>query len=317
MALSSTEQRQFGLKKETSRGTAETGPAKWFPVEKDTTMDYKLNLIDDKALRGIAEEFPPNVGTKVGTGKIKMPLDAQAVGELFASLIGAPTSAQQAATVAYKHTFLRSSTIQRTGYTFFMDYGLVVKKYALGTVKKMVLTGTQDGIVMADWDVLFKSEADGTIGTPAFPTNQYLGFNGVTVKVGGSTNTDIRNWTLNIDNQAAAHRTLSQSQDISDILVKGKLNIGGSFVIFFQSVTERDKFIAGTSNSLEFLCEGATIASTYKHTVDILLPKIYYKAYPFNDVDGLLGANVEFDAKYDISTTKAIQVDVTNIDVSY
>ncbi|PYS91492.1 MAG: hypothetical protein DMF62_02455 [Acidobacteria bacterium] len=317
MSLYSTEQRQFGIKKESSRGTAEAAPAKWYPVDKDTSLDYKLNLIDDKALRGIAEEFPPNLGTTMGSGKIKMPLDAQSIGEFLVSLLGAPTSAQQAATIAYKHTFLRATTIQRTGYTFFMDYGISVKKYNLGTVKKLTLTGPTDGIVMADMDVLFKTEATGAIGTPAFPTNQYLGFNGVSVKIGGSIDSDIKDWTLNIDNGAAAHRTLSQSQDISDILVKGRMNISGNFKIYFQSETERAKFLAGTSQNLRFLCEGATIASTYKYTVDVYLPKIYYKAYPLADLDGLLGATVEFDAKYDTSTTKAISVDLTNADVSY
>lgn len=318
MSLTSTEVRRFGLAKETTRGTIMTAPTKWYPLEKESTMDYKLTLIEDKALRGIAEEFPPNVGVKNGTGKIKMPLDAQTVGEFLQSLLGDVTSSTvQGATVAYKHIFKRTAAIQKTGYTFFMDYGLIVKGYSLSTIKKLTLTGGMDSIVMMDADVLFKSEVTEGIGTPAFPTNQYLGFNGVTVKVGGTASSDIRSWTLNIDNNAAVHRTLTQSQDVSDILVKGKMNIGGTFTIYFQDETERAKFLAGTSNSLQFLCEGAIIASTYKYTVDVTLPKVYYKAYGFNDVDGLLGANVEFDAKYDISTTKAIEVDVTNADVSY
>lgn len=318
MSLSSTEQKQFGLAKESVRGTIMTAPTKWYPVEKESEMNYKLTLLDDKALRGIAEEFPPNLGVKTGQGKIKMPLDAQTIGEFLQSLLGNVTSStQQASSIAYKHVFLRTSAIQKTGYTFFLDYGLVVKGYSLSTVKKLVLTGAVDQMVMMEADVLFKSEVTEGIGSPAFPVNQYLGFNGVTVKVGGSANTDIRNWALNIDNNAAAQRTLSQSQDVADILVKGKMNIGGTFTIFFQDETERAKFLAGTSNSLEFLCEGAIIASSYKYTVDILLPKVYYKSYPFQDVDGLLGANVEFDAKYDISTTKAIEVDVINKDTSY
>lgn len=430
MGLSSLEQLQFGLAKEGSRGTAETAPTKWYPVDKASQMDYALGLLKDENLRGSPEEFPPNAGVKTGTGKIKMPLDAQNCAEFLYSTLGVVSSAEQtvititssnkhidfnigasdldaqiatgdyvigtssatastlckaikdalfaadatgtytvtysrttqkfsiirstgtfnikwitganiangaaailgytaddtagltyvsdnAVKYAFKHTFTRGGTIQRPGYTFFMDRGLSVKKYNLTTVKKMTMTVPVDNLISMEADVLFQTEAAGSIGSPAYPTNEYLGFNGATIKLGGVTNSDIHNLTLNIDNGAKIQRTLNQSQDVADILVAGKFMLDGSFTIFFQDEVERAKFLANTSNTLRITMVSDVIQGTYKYTVDVNLYRIHYKAYPFGEQDGLLAAKVDFTGVYSSTDGKAIQVDVTNQDTAY
>jgi hypothetical protein len=430
MGLSSLEQVQFGLCKEASRGTAETTPTKWYPVDKSSQLDYALALLKDENLRGSPEEFPPNAGVKTGTGKIKMPLDAQNCGEFLYSNLGGVSSAEQTAITitssnkhidfnigasdldaqiatgdyvigttsatastlckaikdallaadatgtytvtysrttqkfsiirstgtfnikwvtgtnvangaattlgytaddtglltyvsdsqvkyAFKHTFTRGTSIQRTAYTLFMDRGLSVKKYNLGTTKKFMITVPVDNLITMEADVLFKTEASGSIGSPAYPTNAFLGFNHATIKIGGVANTDIHNLQVSFDNSAKLQRTLSQSQDGADILAAGKFMIDGSFTIFFQDEVERAKFLANTSNTLQVTMAGDTIQGTYKYTVDLNLYRIHYKAYPFGEQEGLLAAKVDFTGVYSSTDSKAIQVDVTNQDVSY
>lgn len=313
MAYSGTDVRQFGLKKETVRGTAETTPTSWFPISKDSWINPTLALIEDTQLRGAPDQFPATSGIKTYDGKLKMFVDPASIGELFNSLLGSDSSAQQGGSAAYKHTITRNVSPTRPGYTFFFDNGQsLIKKYNLATVKKISINGPVDNIIELEADILAKSEAAGAIGSPAFPTPNYLTFAGCTVKLGGSTYADIKTWKLDIDNGAGILRTLGQSQDPTDILIRNKLKIDGSMTIFFSSETERAKFLAGTSNSLEFLCEGAIIASTFKYTLDINLPKIIYKAYPLGDDGGILAANVTFEAYYDTATSKAIQVDITN-----
>jgi hypothetical protein len=317
MALSSIEQQQFGLKKEAVRGTGETTPTKWYPVEKDTSMEYSLKLIKDQALRGTVEEFPQVAGVKEGKGKVKFPMDPQMMGEFLNSLLGSVSSVQQAATIAYQHTFLKSNSLQHQAYTFFMDRGLDVQAYSLGTVKKMIITGSVDGLIMVENDVLFKGESTQGIGSPAYPTQHYQAFNNVNFKIGGASNTDVKNWQIHIDNNAQVHRTMSQSQDVSDILCRHKLIAGGSFTIFFQNETERAKFLANTVQSLEVVMTGGLIASTYAYLLDILFPQIHYTAYPYHDVDGLLGANVQFEAVYDATATKVLSILLNNTDTAY
>ena len=319
MSYASVEQRRFGLKKEGTRGTAESAPSAWWPIDKDTKFNYDLNHLKDDALRGIPDMYPSVAGPLNGTGKLKLPLDAQACGELFYSLLGDVSSAQQGGSAAYKHTFTRDlDSIERTAYTFFMDYGTsIVKKYNLGVVKAITLTGPVDQLVTMDADILFKSEADGSIGSPSFPTQRYMAFPHTTIKLGGVANTDIRSWQLKIDGGSQPLRTLSQSQDIANILVKAPLNITGNFVIYFQTDAIRDAFLANTTTTFQALIEHDIIASTYKYTVDINLYKIQYKAVPFGEQEGLLAANVDFDAVYSTSDSKTIQVDVTNAATAY
>jgi len=317
MSLYSIESQRLGLAKEASRGTAESAPSKWYPTRGIAQIDYALNHINDDALRGIYEKYPMIAGIKTGEAKIPLYLDAQMAGEFFYSLLGSVSSSQQGGTAAYKHTIVRSSSISPIAYTLFLDRGMNVMKYNLGCVKKIALKSSVDGLIEMDVDALFKTEASGSIGSPSFPTQRYLSFQHVDFKIAGSSNTDVKEWSLSVDNGARAHRTLSGSQDLSDIVSPSKLNIDGSFTIYFQNTTERDKFLANTTSAIRVLMVGSTIASTYKYTVDVNVYAANYKAFPYGEDQGLLAAKATFEGVYSSSDSKALQVDVTNTDTAY
>jgi hypothetical protein len=88
-------------------------------------------------------------------------------------------------------------------------------------------------------------------------------------------------------------------------------------IVFFQNATERAKFLANTTNTLQFLMEHDVIEDTYKYTVDINVYKAQYTAYAYGDEDGLLAAKVEFKGVYSSGDSKTVQVDITNTDASY
>ncbi len=217
---------------------------------------------------------------------------------------------------AFTHTFTRSG-IQPPSYTFFQDRSLGVLKYNLGCVKTLSLKGSVDGLVEADLDVLYKTEASGSIGSPNFPTQKYLSFQHVDFKIAGTSNTNVESWDLKIDNSAKAHRTLNLSQDLDDIIAPEPLMIDGGFEIYFINTTERDKFLANTSVAIRILAAGAIIGGTTKYTVDINLYEAHYKAYPYGEKNGLLAAKASFEGFYSSSDSKAIQIALTNQDVSY
>jgi hypothetical protein len=218
---------------------------------------------------------------------------------------------------AFTHTITQSTSIQKQAFTFFVDRSLNVMKYNLGVVKALKLKGTVDGLVEADAEILFKAEASGSIGSPSFPTQGYLSFQHCDFKIAGSSNANVKEWELNINNSAQAHRTLSLSQDLQDILAAGKMQIDGSFMIYFDSATERDKFIANTAVALRCLAQGATIAGSSKYAIDINIYEARYKAFPYGEDQGLLAASVQFEGYYSTSDSKAIQVAITNQEVSY
>lgn len=318
MALYPIEAQRFGLKKEAVRGTAETTPTKWYPVMKGTEFKYDLALLENDVLKGDPTMMPPIAGAKTGAGKIKLPLDSQTCPEFFRSLLGGLSSAQQAATAAYKHTITLNAGYQKPSYTFFHDYGIDVKKYSLGVVKKIAIGGGVDSLGTFEADVLFKSEIAGaSIGSPSFPTQKYLAFNTMDFKIAGTSNTDIKEWNIEIDNGAMGLKTLNLSQEVNDIIAANKLDIKGGFTIYFSTEAERAKFLANTAVALRMLAVGPLIASTYYHTVDVNIYEAHYTAFPFGDDSGLLAAKVAFTGYYSASDSKAIQIDVTNIDTAY
>lgn len=430
MTLYATEAQRFGLAKEAVRGTAEATPSKWYPTRGLNDLDYKLGLLEDKGIRGVAAKYAPIAGPKTGDGKIPLYFDAQHLGEVCYSLLGGVSSTEDStvtisaannkldftigggeltATVAnatyligttsatastlckaikdalfaadatgtytvtysrttklftiarsagtftlkastgtnvaagiwstigfaatdrsaaitydgtiqveyaFTHTFTQSG-ITPPAYTFFMDRSVGVLKYNRGCVKQIAFKGGVDNLVEVDVDVLFESEASGSIGSPSFPTQRYMGFQHVSFKIAGSTNTNVKEWDLKIDNGARAHRTLAQTQDLTDIIAPEPISIDGSFLIYFADLTERNKFLANTAVAIRVLAQGATIAGSSKWACDINVYEAHYKAFPYGEDQGLLAAKASFEGVYSTSDSKAIQIALTNQDVSY
>ena len=317
----SIEQKIFGLGKESvTRGTA-AAPSVWLPVAKDTEMIYKLNLVKDEQVRDILEVFPSKAGIKDGTGKISgVDVDATNIGEILFSLMGKRADAQEGATVAYSHKFTKDSTVlQNQSYTFYVGRGLSAKQYSLGVVKSVAMKGTVDGKAKLDADVLFQTETtDSAAITPTWVDPTPFMFYNTQIKTGGSADiTTIKDWNLTIDNQSFAKRVLNQSQDIVDVVTAGKLQVSGGFTAYFEDEARRTLFLAATSTTLEIICTGGAIATPYNYSLDINMPHILYTAYPFGEVDGLLGAAVTFDAYYDVATSETIDITLINKTTAY
>jgi hypothetical protein len=311
-----TQAQRFGLCLEASRGTAETTPTKWYPTRGLAEMNYGLKLLPDTGIRGSQNKYAPVAGIKMGEGKLPLHFDPNTLGEICYSLMGAKASVQQGVTAAYAHTFTRSGILP-PAYTFFLDRSLGVLKYNRVCVKSLSLKGSVDGLVEAEADVLFQTEASGSIGSPSFPTQRYQSFANVDFKIAGSSNTNVKEWDLKIDNGAKALRTLALSQDLTDIVAPDLLSIKGGFLIYFANTTERDKFIANTAVAIRVFSVGATIASTYKYTVDINIYEAHYDAFPYGEDQGLLAAKASFEGFYSSSDSKALDIILTNTDTSY
>ena len=317
MALAAQKSFRFGLAKEAARLTAEAAPTKWYPLIPDPEIKYGPQLLNDDGLRGVFADYEPIAGRSPGTGKFKIVADAQVLGELMRSMLGAPTSAQQGGTAAYQHSYTLNTGVQPNTYTFFMDFGgsVGVKKYNGCVVKSMNFTGPVDGLIMVDVEFLFITEVAGSIGSPSFPTQRYFNFKNVTYKIAGSTNTDVMGWELSIDNQAHHLMTLAQAYDAQDIVVTDSIVVKGSMAINFQNETERNKFLANTAVAIQMLIEGAVIASTFKWTLDLPVTAAHYQEYPFGWENKLLASKVNFQGFH--NGTSIILPKLINVDTAY
>src|SRR5688572_3824773 len=111
----------FGLKKEGTRGTAESTVTRYLPVGPASEMNYVRELIQGDHVVGRKVRLAPVAGQKTGTGQITdIWAEPNNIGELFYSLFGSLSSAQQGGTAAYLHSISQLATHQHPGYTFYL-----------------------------------------------------------------------------------------------------------------------------------------------------------------------------------------------------
>ncbi len=318
MPLYAIEQKWLGLAKETTRGQA-VAPTKFYPIGADTEMEYKLNHIEDELLRGRFEKYPPYAGTKEGSGTINLNVNAKNIGEFLYSLLGSvETTDIGGAGNAYRHIFKRSNSITMPSYTITVYRGINAKQYPLSVVKTITFSYPVDNIVKASIHLLFQSEINYTNPpTPTFTEQDPFMFHNVIIKIGGNQVNNIKDMSITIDNGSVPLRALRGSQDIYDIVSHAKLTISGSFNVYFENEDERIKFLSNTSNSLEIISTGDVIEPGHNYRLEIKLPQIHYTAYPFSNLDGLLGASVSFNSYYNQTANNSVEITLINTNSSY
>lgn len=319
MGVASIREKVVGLKKEGTRFTAESAATVWLAPDGSSEFTPAPELLEDVGVRDIKAKFPSILGRIAGTGAINgLPVDDDNIGELMYSLLGSESSAQDGGT-AYTQTLTENAGVEYPVYTMFMDRGasLGVKAYEGCQVNKISLEQAENERLMATVEVIFKRETSGSMGSPTFVNPTPFVFNMLNLKLGGVAQTNVKNLSLSIDNQAHPTLVLNESRYLDNIVADAGLLIEGSFNLYLHSNTEYDKFMSNTTTYLQLKWVGAQIASTgYYSTLDINLYKIEYTAYPYGELDGLFGAAVTFRAVYSTSDSKQIQVEMTNTDSS-
>jgi hypothetical protein len=322
MAEYIVDRKQFGIKKEGTRGTCETAPASWLYCSRDSELNYGLEHDPHDRIAGVVEgEFAPEAGRKVGTGKWTMDLEAQTIGEVLHSLLGGYTGAQDSTTTAYTHTFTKTTSTQHQAYSLFVDRGVNPYGYALGVAKSLEVTLDAKGRGQAAVEWLFKSEQTRDAFSPSLPTPDPLMFYQAQVEIADTTvGARVDGLKLKIDNGAEAIWRYNQSQDCADIVVAKKLMVEGGFDMYFTSTAERADFLANTSRKIELNITGDQIGSTgsyFRFLATLYAAK--YTAVPFDTElrGGLIGASMAFKGFYSISDSKALQIIVGNTSTTY
>ena len=316
-----TEQKKFGFKKEASRGTAESSPNKFLAVGADSELNYATVLLPDDKIRGFKERFPSAPGVKEGTGTLAaVDVEASTVGDLLMGCLGSVATAQPDAVnspTVFRHTFSRLNALLMPSFTFFVDRGVSIKRYPLTVIKKLAFAGAVDGKAQVASDLLFKSEEPGSAFTPSLGSPKPLMFFQTDFKIDGVSDLNVKSWSLSIDNGSVAQRTLNQSRDAKDIVSPGRFIIDGGLEIYFETDAQRQKFIDAGAADLNLILTGDIIEDTFKNQLEFKLPEVRYSAYPYGNLEDLLGAKVVFQAQYNAAAGYSIQAVLTNAVTGY
>lgn len=322
MANARIEEKAFIIKKEAVRGTAEAAPAGGvaLPVLAASEVNFVPVILEDEKLRGDPETREGQGGIRVGTGALELEPGADKLGELLLSLLGAVVTDQPDvgnAPTVFRHRFTKLGSALHPMYTLFVERKTHQKKYEGLVSNQMTFNVPIDNRIAVSADVMFKNEQAGPAITPDFSTDlNSLLFSDVAIEIAGAGSSIVRSASIVVNNNTVEKRVLSGSRDAVD-LCAGRLNVNGTFQMYFEDDVERDKFIATTVSAIKITAAGQILEDVQKATLELDLPRILYTAGPISEVDGILVQDFAFTAYKDAVAGYQVQAELISLVTAY
>ena len=206
-----------------------------------------------------------------------------------------------------------SLTVGTTRKSFTVEEAQMdISQYRVYTgvmVDKLEITVPASGIVTAKFDLLGKNQSalaavtiDADTNWTAAVVRQPFTDNGVSgfVKEGGTATGIITNIQMVIDNGHAKNYTVGT--DVIRDFTAGNIKVTGTVSVFFEDAVMYNKFINGTSTSLDIKLDDGT------NNFEILLPNVKLTgATKTINGNGPVTMSMPFKALYDGTTTSNIK----------
>lgn len=319
---------QFGIAKETVRGTPETAASYYIPFH-ESTMDEKRDMVTEDQSRGVIEgSTGDQVVKKYVESTLKAPIGDKHFGLILLAALGAVSDGAHAGeTIVYDHTYTVGESAQHQALSLFIDDPLAAAdyKFGLGSVKSLEITYERGKFIDYSLALLSKAGVTATL-TPSSTTENLFLHNDLTFKVAanlagltGATAMLIRSFKLKIEKSLESDDVLG-SLDPSDFLNK-QFKTSGEVECVWQNESDfKTAFLAGTQKALrlDLLKSGITIGTSANPELQIDLAKVVFTelSRPIS-VNNVVTQRLQFNAHYSITDTKMITARLTNLAASY
>jgi hypothetical protein len=316
---------QFGIGKETSRGTPNAAADFYIPFT-ELDINEKINLINDEQSRGIIED---SVGASItkqwAEGQWKAPIGDKHFPLVLFSILGSKAVSGPVDS-AYTHTITVGQSAQHPALSLFIDDPLGAQDYSHGNG---MLTQVQINYQLAQflsYSASFKAKKGGTATlTPAATAEnrflpQHLTFKLASAYSGLSAASAqvIKSLQLTITQNLEDDDVLG-SVTPADFLNK-QFTIEGTVEALWQNESDfKTQFLAGTAKAMRIdLISDVLIGATATPQLQINLAKCIFKELtrPVR-INDMVKQTLSFKAHY--STTDSLLVSVTakNLQATY
>lgn len=266
---------------ETTEGTM-VAPTFFLPASA-FSIDSTVEPVIPSQIRGDRDMYVAMPGPYSVSGTFDMELTTSYVGSLLASALSAYGGVTSSAYAGggYQHVFVPGNN--SATYSFetsaadilFMRYGGI-------RVNTLEIRGAFGEIVTSTWGLEGTTRAKQGSGASEFylTNTQYpLHFTGASVKINGSTVSNVKNFTFNVNNNIERIGTLRKTVAWSRTDL-GKREIGLTMTMDFQNTTDYDLFLAGTEMAVQLHLEGNYISGSSgpRHTLVLDIPRAFYSA---------------------------------------
>lgn len=314
----------IGIKKETTRGTAETSATFWLP-KMSFSYDDKIEQVVDESSYGIIEDSTgASIIGKFAEGEFEGKIGDKSIGLLILSTLGSVSTTGPSQTSVYTHTFTVQEDNQCDSITILQDDPNQDYKYALGMIDSFDLDVSlgQFCKVMCS----FRSLVGATASlSPSYSVeNNFLPQHGSIVYadslagLDAGTTVSLKSIKLTISKNLEDDRKIG-SVNAVDILNK-QMSIEGSAELIFDAETFKTFMLADTAKAVRIRLTNTdvTIGSSLNPKLTIDLAKVKFSEFTRNyGNDDIVTVALSFKAFYSISDSKMITVELINEQSSY
>lgn len=313
----------FGIAKESVRGTAEASATFYIPKASVSIDDNVEKFIDESSI-GIVEDSVDSVNVKkVAVGEVEGKIGDKSIGLLLLAALGS-VSTSGPTDSAYTHTFSVGQTAQHQALSLFIDDDNQDYKHALGMIGELTISVLLKSYAM--FRATFRSKIGETATlTPSYSAeNHFLPKHGVfkvaSTQAGltAASATNIRSVNVTFNNNLEDDDAIGSEQPV-DILNK-QFTVSGSLELVFNDNALKTILLANTAQAMRIdLNNTDTLigsSSTPRLTIDLHNVRFmnFKRNYGNNDV---VTASVEFRGHYKLADSKAVTVALINAQTSY
>ena len=308
-----------GLKKESVFGTAvavsEFIPVKSFEAAQDP-QNYYPEVI--RASRSKTQGIPMGIQNEVST---EMDVEPQSLGHFLLAGLGKVTTTLNAGFVgSFDHAFVPFNTLP--SYTLESSDGVMHRTMAGSKLDSFTLSveAGGDGVLTLETEWRVKSITDkASASVPAYTDKKPFAFHKTTVTWGGSTNTNLTSFELEVSNNLKDDQfALTNSREVQSI-DEGMREVSGSMEMRFKTKADYLDFMAGTTEVLKITFDGDLIGSSVSDKLVIDLPRVLFDAFevPMGGPDDEVMASIEFTALQENAAGFEVKATLTNSVTTY
>lgn len=321
---------QFGIAKESSRGTAESAATYYIPFD-SLSLDEKWNLVQDEQSRGVIEDAVGASQVKQWVeGSVKAPIGDKHFPLVLLSILGSLSTGDNADSDSSikDHTVTVGQSSQHPSLSLFIDdpVGGQDYKHALGVITSLELDFELAKFLSYSANFKAKKGATATL-TPSATSGesrflpQHLTF-GVASDLSGlasPTAIKVKSLTLKIDQNIEDDDVLGSIAP-NDFLNK-QMTIEGTVEALWQNESDfKTAALAGTAKAVQIAISNTdvTIGNAAHPGIVIQLAKVIFKdlTRPIA-INDLIKQTLSFKAYYSTSDTQMINAVITNAVASY
>lgn len=271
----------LGLAIEATPGSAESSPDTFIPFTENSLRGHHEPLADISSRNSRVQDYGSVLGKRWGEGGVTMYLDSNQTGYLLKMAFGQEAVTQKSASPpVHDHLFYATvSGNTSTAATLWDSKGVDAEQYAYATIDSCEITIGNDGIATIAANIMAKAPA--TVSAPTATTvsgtlftwkDMAARFGSTVATARAASATKLNSFTMTIENNTELNYKSGSNQP--DTITYGSLKVSGSYVLFFESATDRDAYYNLTKRSMVIQLTGAGLGAGFTELLEFVVKKM-------------------------------------------